>query len=518
MPTDDAPRPAPGTPPDLALDEYAPGSAVALTDAERWPTLDAPGRDALDAVRDHPAAPAWVHVTGDRLRPDDLPALDDVAARLAAGRAEASHPGRPASPGAGGPAAPTDPPPWVRALVDRAHAVVPRYRRARDRGESRAGSALTALHPVTRDDLRHDLASFVPLDVPLGRVLEGTSSGSTGAAIRVPLHPVAVAADLVLLQHLVSEAGARSGTGATWEPEPGRLGLMNLLDQRDAFTYASAMTGFRRGPGVAAPSMARVNLDARAWSRPGDRETFLAAQDPQVVSSSPLPLLALARLAEEQGLDLHPVALVSGAAHLSDVARSRLRATWDVPVVDLYGLRETGAVAARTGTGPFVVVAGRRVWVEILDDDGAPVRDGEPGEVVVTVDENPYLPLLRYRTGDRARVVRHGRRVELHDLEGRSPVRYLRPDGAWVPSVDAAQHLQAQGMAAWRLHQEADGGVVLDVVPDAPDDAGARAARAAGDAVGQLLARKVAVRVVSPARLGAGRARRWSSDVPGGAA
>ena len=511
--------------PDLTLDEYAPGAAVALTDAERWPTLDDAGRAALDAVRDHPAAPAWVHVTGDRLRPDDLPVLDEVAARLAAGRAdsragthvEAAVDARPGSrsegPAAppGVAAAPSAPPAWVGALVDRAHAVVPRYRRARDRGESRAGSPLTAVRPVTRDDLRHDVASFVPVDVPLGRVLEGTSSGSTGAAVRVPLHPVAVAADLVLLQHLVAS------TGADWDPVPGRLGLMNLVDQREAFTYASAMTGFRRGPGVAAPSMARVNLDPGAWARPGDRAAFLAAHDPQVVSSSPLPLLALARLAEE-GLDLHPVALVSGAAHLSDVARARLRATWDVPVVDLYGLRETGAVAARADAGPFVVVAGRRVWVEVLDDGGAPVPDGDLGEVVVTVDENPYLPLLRYRTGDRARIVRRGERVELHDLEGRSPVRYLRPDGAWVPSVDAAQHLQAHGMAAWQLHQAADGDVVLDVVPDAAGDAGARAARAAGDAVGHLLGRRVTVREVSPARLGAGRARRWSSDVPGGAA
>ncbi|MFF2832986.1 AMP-binding protein [Cellulosimicrobium cellulans] len=501
--------------PDLTLDEYAPGSAVALTDAERWPTLEDAGRAALDAVRDHPAAPAWVHVTGDRLRPDDLPVLDEVAARLAAGRPDARADTRAedrGAPPATADGSPLAPPAWVHALVDRAHAVVPRYRRARDRGESRAGSPLTAVPPVTRDDLRHDVASFVPVDVPLGRVLEGTSSGSTGAAVRVPLHPVAVAADLVLLQHLVASAGA------TWEPVPGRLGLVNLVDQRDAFTYASAMTGFRRGPGVAAPSMARVNLDPGAWRHPGDRAAFLAAQDPQVVSSSPLPLLALARLAEEQGLALHPVGLVSGAAHLSDVARARLRATWDVPVVDLYGLRETGAVAARTDAGPFVAVAGRRVWVEVLDDDGAPVPDGDLGEVVVTVDENPYLPLLRYCTGDRARIVRRGERVELHDLEGRSPVRYLRPDGAWVPSVDAAQHLQAHGMAAWQLHQSADGSVVLDVVPDVPGDAGARAARTAGDAVGHLLGRRVTVREVSPARLGAGRARRWSSDVPGGVA
>ena len=48
----------------------------------------------------------------------------------------------------------------------------------------------------------------------------------------------------------------------------------------------------------------------------------------------------------------------------------------------------------------------RRVHVEVLDEGGAPVPDGERGEIVVTVDENPYLPLLRYRTGDHAALVR----------------------------------------------------------------------------------------------------------------
>ncbi|MGW6229242.1 hypothetical protein ACWFQT_19240, partial [Cellulosimicrobium cellulans] len=151
--------------PDLTLDEYAPGAAVALTDAERWPTLDDAGRAALDAVRDHPAAPAWVHVTGDRLRPDDLPVLDEVAARLAAGHPDARADTRAAyrgAPPATADGSPLAPPAWVGALIDRAHAVVPRYRRARDRGESRAGSPLTAVPPVTRDDLRHDVASFVP--------------------------------------------------------------------------------------------------------------------------------------------------------------------------------------------------------------------------------------------------------------------------------------------------------------------------------------------------------------------
>ncbi|MFD6165366.1 AMP-binding protein [Oerskovia sp. NPDC060287] len=547
-PAPDAPR-SPDLPPgvpDALLGEYAPFGNVALDDAERWPTLTPDGAARLDALRRHPAAPVWVHATGDRLTAGDLPVLAATAHRFAERAAEGERDGTGdgggtdddrTGPGAEGsrPATAQDVPAWVTDLVERAHAVVPRYRRARDQRRSHARSPLDDLPPVTRDDLRADLASFVPVDVDLSRVLEGTSSGSTGAAVVVPLHPVAVAADLALLQLLVR------GAGATWTPHEDRLGLVNLVDQRAAFTYVSAMTGFdaasgRPGSRLGVPLMARVNLDPGAWRDPADRSTFLRGTDPQVLSSSPLPLLALADLDAREGLRLHPAAVVSGAAHLSSPARARLRAAWGVPVVDLYGLRETGAVASRADDGPFVVVP-RRVWVEILSDDGTPVPDGSPGEVVVTTDENPYLPLLRYRTGDRARIVRPhgpGGRVELHDLEGRSPVRYLHADGRWLGSVDATQVLQAAGIAAWQLHQRADGTIELTVVPDAPaggapsgtgrgragapGTGAAPATDSAARALRQWIGRDVVVNVTTPAHLGHGRARRYSSDVPGGQA
>ena len=97
----------------------------------------------------------------------------------------------------------------------------------------------------------------------------------------------------------------------------------------------------------------------------------------------------------------------------------------------------------------------RRVWVEVLDERGGPVPDGQRGEVVVTVDENPYLPLLRYRTGDTAALVRDHRGTVLVGLQGRAPVRFLAADGSWRSSIDATQLLQAYGLAGWELVQDA---------------------------------------------------------------
>jgi phenylacetate-CoA ligase len=511
--------------PDAALAEYEALAAVALTDAERWPLLDTDGFARLQTVRDHPHAPEWVHVCGDRVVPDDVPLLARRAAETTDRTWEPQEEtwARPA---------------WVDVLVDRVATTVPRYR-ARARRDGRAARTLDDVAPVSREDLLRDLASFVPVDVPLDRVLEGSSSGSTGAALVVPLHPLSTAAEVVYLTALAAQAGV------TWEPEPGRACLLNVVDQRTAFTYASALTTKGGAP------MARVNVHPDGWRSPGDREAFLADVDAQVLSGNPLSLLALAEL----DVDLHPLVVVSGAAHLTPGARRRLEGRWGVPVVDVYGTREVGLVAAdldgaRAADGSTRhTVLPRRVHVEVLDADGTPVPDGERGDVVVTVDDNPYLPLLRYRTGDTAALVRErgedGRwRTVLLGLEGRAAVRFQTADGRWVPSVDTTQLLQAYGLAAWHLHQDADGTVRLVALPARPHEApGGRHAAPAGGAAGPgggagptggrasatggwsgasaldaalraLLGREVTTSVVTrPRDLGPGTKRRFSSDI-----
>ena len=43
---------------------------------ERHPLIGARGLRLLERLREHPDAPRFNHETGDRLRPEDLPALD----------------------------------------------------------------------------------------------------------------------------------------------------------------------------------------------------------------------------------------------------------------------------------------------------------------------------------------------------------------------------------------------------------------------------------------------------------
>ena len=118
---------------------------------------------------------------------------------------------------------------------------------------------------------------------------------------------------------------------------------------------------------------------------------------------------------------LHPAVLVSTAMHLVDATRARLEARFRCPVVDVYSTTESGPIAARRPAGGMGLLQ-PRLYVEVVDDTGAALPPGKAGTVTVTGGMNPYLPLVRYRTGDTARLVWSGDQPILEGLSGRSLV------------------------------------------------------------------------------------------------
>ena len=439
----------------LAIAEYRPGVSAVLSDAERWPTLTPDGAARLAALRHHPAAPRWTHATGDRL----------TAEQIERTRRPLPIEG------------------WLEEHLAVARKL-PAYRR------------LTGLHTLAdfptigRADLAADIAAFVPLDADFSRLLHGSSSGSTGAALMTPDDVEEVARSFHLLVDLVR------AEGIDWQPVVNRMALVNLVLQHQAFTYASVISGFDQ------TTMARINLAEAEWPYPGARRDFLIAQDPQVITGDPS---TLAELLRPDLVDaVRPLALFSGAMALAGPLRARLKEAFGCPVFDVYGLHETRPIGVRTDDGPFRILD-RRLVVEILDDHGHPVPDGEPGEIVVTAGENPLLPLVRYRTGDHARLVELDGRPALADLEGRAHVRFRAADGSEVSSIDLTQQLQAAGALGWTVHQRADGSVLARVVQGD--------LRRVETALRTLLGREATVEPVATlAGLGPGKPRRYACD------
>jgi len=87
---------------------------------------------------------------------------------------------------------------------------------------------------------------------------------------------------------------------------------------------------------------------------------------------------------------------------------------------------------------------------------GAPCPPGTRGEVVVSGGFNPFLPLLRYRTGDYARLAFVGGQPRLLDLEGRPPVVFVGTAGQSINNIDVSGALKRFALPQFRLHQAAD--------------------------------------------------------------
>ncbi|MDR2270650.1 MAG: hypothetical protein LBF27_07065 [Sphingobacterium sp.] len=78
------------------------------------------------------------------------------------------------------------------------------------------------------------------------------------------------------------------------------------------------------------------------------------------------------------------------------------RAFNNARVYNFYGSREVSAIASETLKDNGMSVLFDNVFVEVLDQDGIPVKKGEEGDIVITTLNNFYMPLIRYKIGDRA--------------------------------------------------------------------------------------------------------------------
>ncbi len=145
---------------------------------------------------------------------------------------------------------------------------------------------------------------------------------------------------------------------------------------------------------------ARARIGDLAW---GAEETLAAARSAHCLVGLPAELLYLCR---KDGA-LRPRTVLLSADYVPECVIKTLQERWGCRVFTHFGMTETGfgcAVQCEAGEGHHV--RHPELLLEVVDpQSGRPLRPGEPGELVVTTFAQEAMPLLRYRTGDRARLV-----------------------------------------------------------------------------------------------------------------
>jgi phenylacetate-CoA ligase len=150
---------------------------------------------------------------------------------------------------------------------------------------------------------------------------------------------------------------------------------------------------------------------------------------PDILMATPSYTLAIADEFERQGLDPHQSSLrigIFGAEPWSDGMQAEIARRFDIDALDLYGLSEVigpGVAQQLAGTKDGLTIWEDQFYPEIINPEtGAPVADGESGELVLTTLTKQGMPVIRYRTRDLTRLLpgtaRKMRRMER--VKGRS--------------------------------------------------------------------------------------------------
>lgn len=150
---------------------------------------------------------------------------------------------------------------------------------------------------------------------------------------------------------------------------------------------------------------------------------------PSIIMVTPSYFLTITDEFARQGLNPAASSLeigIFGAEPWTQAMRAEIETRWNLDAVDIYGLSEVmGPGVANdcveTKDGP--VIWEDHFYPEIIDPiTGAPLADGEPGELVFTSLTKEALPVIRYRTRDLTRLLpptaRPMRRME--KITGRS--------------------------------------------------------------------------------------------------
>lgn len=120
------------------------------------------------------------------------------------------------------------------------------------------------------------------------------------------------------------------------------------------------------------------------------------------IVAMPVPLLSFARYAKAEGVRLDiPAALVSADSCSDAILAAISRELGGCGIFPHYGSRESGLGGAITcAAHEGMHLRENDLYCEIVDKDGAPLPDGESGELVITTLTRRAMPLVRYRTGD----------------------------------------------------------------------------------------------------------------------
>jgi phenylacetate-CoA ligase len=407
---------------------------------ERNPLITEEGFKNFLRLKQHPRAPVWNFETGDRIVAEDLPdwrAFRDMldTSRVPQRNAPAPQIIR-----------------WIKALRPRVFAFQKRLPEGFDIERDWA-----EIPTLEREDVATRIETIVPVDADLKRLIVFDTSGSTGHALAVPTHPAALGKVLAMIEFALERHGVKPSFG------PDTTACLNVGIQANAVIFPNVMSLWNQA------GFAKLNLNPESWRAPRDMHSFFSDTAPSLITGDPAAFSELVR----RKIRATPAAMPTTALKLPRALKEKVSAFYGCPVIDWYSTTETGPVGYACPYDNGFHILPHDIFVEILDERGYPVPEGATGEIAVTGGRNPYLPLLRYRTGDTGALDFSpcpcgDPMPRIVCLDGREPVMFFADNDRAVNPVDVGRLLRSFVMTRYRFVQRTDRSCDLTIRPVAP--------------------------------------------------
>jgi len=253
------------------------------------------------------------------------------------------------------------------------------------------------LPPLTRRDIQRAGDELSSRKVPSGhgKVLTTKTSGSTGTPVSVRGTVFdAMVGKAIALRHFL------------WHPHDfsGKLASIRRV-KGERYEYPHGLKQSRWDDTATFPFMTGPAVTLSISASIAEQAEWLARQDPDYLLTYPSNLRFLAEHCRTHGIMLpHLEHVITMGEVLNPETRQECTRAWDAPVIDVYSAQEVGIIALQCPTSESYHVQSERIFVEVVDHEGAPCGPGQTGHVLVTPLYNYAMPLLRYELGDYAEV------------------------------------------------------------------------------------------------------------------
>lgn len=142
----------------------------------------------------------------------------------------------------------------------------------------------------------------------------------------------------------------------------------------------------------------------------------------KILIGYPSVINSMSLLMKEENITVSNVTgIITSGENLTQDMKKNMQEVFGVLPQSRYATEELGVIANEYGDGSSFLVNQVDFLVEVLNDRLEPVSEGESGMVIVTDFNSDIIPLIRYDTGDIAKVKSYKNELvyEIDQLEGR---------------------------------------------------------------------------------------------------